>query len=424
MAKTKSSTKKTANRAPNYTGSIKKRDENLWEGQYYHDNKRKSTYGNTEDEVRVKLNTIYAQILENKFIPGSMETVAHWLNEWLDKYAGPTTKATTYISYEGYVRNHVIPYIGHIKLKNLKHEKVQAFFTHLAQNGRKDRKQGGLALKTIRNIRNMLSQAFNKAISLELMVTNPVVGVKLHKADPKEARVFDEEEFQILVKFCENYEHPVAKAIIVLLYTGIRKGEMLGLMWPRVNFSDPHIKIRKSLTRISHPTKKNAHEYIRVDTWAGAENKTGLYLGSIKTQKGNRTIPLAKKAKKALEWLRNYHERMQELADNVAEEFNPHRFVLVNELGRPLDPKYLEEWFKNILKLAGVEDANLHATRHTFATRALAKSKDIKAVSELLGHANTSTTYNMYVHTFDDAKKKVVGYLDEEDDQDSCDDDE
>lgn len=298
MAKTKSSTKKTANRAPNYTGSIKKRDENLWEGQYYHDNKRKSTYGNTEDEVRVKLNTIYAQILENKFIPGSMETVAHWLNEWLDKYAGPTTKATTYISYEGYIRNHVIPYIGHIKLKNLKHEKVQAFFTHLAQNGRKDRKEGGLALKTIRNIRNMLSQAFNKAISLELMVTNPVVGVKLHKADPKEARVFDEEEFQILVKFCENYEHPVAKAIIVLLYTGIRKGEMLGLMWPRVNFSDPHIKIRKSLTRISHPTKKMHMNIFGLTLGLAQKIKPDYIWAPLKLKKEIVPFRLRKKQKK------------------------------------------------------------------------------------------------------------------------------
>jgi len=78
------------------------------------------------------------------------------------------------------------------------------------------------------------------------------------------------------------------------------------------------------------------------------------------------------------------------------EAVNPMRFVLCNEHGRPLDPKYFEDWFNKFVRDAGLEPANIHSTRHTFATKALQKTNDINSVSDILGHALPSTTLNMY----------------------------
>jgi len=81
-------------------------------------------------------------------------------------------------------------------------------------------------------------------------------------------------------------------------------------------------------------------------------------------------------------------------------------------LGRPLDPKYFEDWFSKFVKDAGLEPTNIHATRHTFATKALQMTQDINSVSDILGHALPSTTLNMYGHTFDDRKKKIMEMFD------------
>ena len=88
--------------------------------------------------------------------------------------------------------------------------------------------------------------------------------------------------------------------------------------------------------------------------------------------------------------------------------FNPFGFILCNEQGHPFDTKCFEEGFKKYLSIANLREINVHATRHTFATEALLKTTDIVTVSEILGHAAPSTTLNMYGHTFDERKRKLM----------------
>ncbi len=390
---------------PDHTGYIRQRKNGSWEGQYLYDGVLKSVYGKTEDEVREKVNKIYAEILAGTFIGGSTDTVAFWLSKWLKEYAQPTIRPSTYTNYETNIRRHINPSFGHIKLKNLKPDRIQQFFNEKAVTGRCDGREGGLSPKTLLNIRNMLSEAFTQACTNKLMAYNPVAGIKLPSPKYKEQRVLNDGEAERLSRIAEQSSHPVAKGIVLLLNCGLRKGELLGLGWDHVSFSEGSINVKRNLTRMKHP-KRAQPEYSRVDVWAKKGNKTGLYLGPVKTQKGNRKIYLPKKALLALQDLKAWQES---LAGGVAiESVNPMRFVLCNELGRPLDPKYFEDWFIKFVKDAGLEPANIHATRHTFATKALQKTQDINSVSDILGHALPSTTLNMYGHTFDDRKKKIM----------------
>ena len=396
-------------KSPDYTGYIRQRRNGSWEGQYLYDGVLKSVYGKTEDEVREKINKIYSEILAGTFIGGSTDTVGFWLNKWLKDYVQPTVRMSTYTNYEANIRRHVNPSFGHIKLKNLRPDKVQQFFNEKAMSGRCDGKEGGLSPKTLLNIRNMLHEAFNQACTNKMMAFNPVVGIKLPSSKHTEQRVLNDLEAEKLSQIAESSEHPVAKGIVLLLNCGLRKGELLGLCWDSVNISDGSITIRKNLTRMTHP-KKPQTEYTRVDTRARKGTKTGLYLGPVKTHKGNRKIYLPKKALRAILDLKAWQQTLAGDAD--IKTANPKGFVLCNELGRPLDPKYFEDWFYKFVKEAGLEPANIHATRHTFATKALQMTQDINSVSDILGHALPSTTLNMYGHTFDDRKKKIMEMFD------------
>jgi integrase len=390
---------------PDYTGYIRQRKNGSWEGQYIYDGVLKSVYGKTEDEIREKINKIYAEILSGTFIGGSTDTLAYWLNKWLKEYVQPTVRPSTYTNYETNIRRHVNPSIGHIKLKNLKPDKIQQFFNEKAVSGRCDGKEGGLAPKTLLNIRNMLNEAFNQACTNRVMAFNPVVGIKLPTQKHTEQRVLNDSEADKLSRIAEQSSHPVAKGIVLLLNCGLRKGELLGLRWENVSLSEESISIRKNLTRMKHP-KQALPEYSRVDMWAKKANKTGLYLGPVKTHKGNRKIYLPKKALQAIKDLKAWQIDLAK--GGATPSVNPMGFVLCNELGRPLDPKYFEDWFIKFVNEAGLESANIHATRHTFATKALQMTQDINSIADILGHALPSTTLNMYGHTFDDRKKKIM----------------
>ena len=88
--------------------------------------------------------------------------------------------------------------------------------------------------------------------------------------------------------------------------------------------------------------------------------------------------------------------------------FNPHELVFYTEEGHPFEAKVLEDGFQKILAEFHLKSINIHATMHTFATKALQKAMDIITVSEILGHAKPSTTLDMYGHTFDDRKRALM----------------
>ena len=112
----------------NGEGSISKRTDGRYMGRYTVNGKRKAVYGTTHEEARQKLNEKLNQISKGTYIEPGKDTVASWLWEWLVTYAFPTVKQSTYVSYEGYVRIHLIPELGDVKLTALTREQLQRFF--------------------------------------------------------------------------------------------------------------------------------------------------------------------------------------------------------------------------------------------------------------------------------------------------------
>ena len=392
-----------AKKRANGEGTIRQRKDGRWEGLYTVNYKRKSVYGKTQAEVRKKLNEILNDINNGMYVENTNITLGAWLDEWLEVYAKPSVKLSTYGSYEGYIRNHIKPEIGKIKLSALRADILQKFVNQKLVNGRCDKmkdvntnklvtKKGGLSEKTIKNMYNMIHSALKQAYKNGLVNQNVSELINLPKQKRNEMRVLSLEEQKALQLAVQDERLGIG--IILSLFTGIRLGELLGLKFEDIDFENKTITIRRTLNRLK--------------IYDNSEKKTDIVIGEPKTNKAKRTIPLQDFL---VPLLKSHRAKMRTEQIKVANLYINDGFVMCNEFGKHLEPTTYQKFFKNMLKTAGIQDTNFHTLRHTFATRALESGFDVKVLADILGHADASTTLNKYAHALPDHKKSSMEKL-------------
>ena len=179
--------------------------------------------------------------------------------------------------------------------------------------------------------------------------------------------------------------------------TGLRLGELLGLQWKDVNKKEHCIHIRRTLGRLQKVDEKG-----RLVQKSAGVTSTEIVVRSPKSDLSKRKIPLFDELWKDL---MAYKEKQDALKDTLGKAYHDEDYVFATPLGAACDPKVYQTLFKRVVADAGIEPTNFHALRHTFATRALESGMDIKVLSTILGHAQASTTLNLYAHALPDHKK-------------------
>ena len=383
-----------AKRKANKEGSIVKRSDGRYMGRYTLNGKRLAVYGATFEEVRVRLTEILSKIDRGERVGQSNMTFSKWLREWLVAYALPTVKQSSYISYESYVRLHLEPMLGKTKLSALNVETMQRFFNHKYKG---DDGNKPLSPKSLRNIYNMLHNCLDQAVINGHLSINPVDGVKLPTAPHREMPILTLEEQAALQYASLNSDTLAAFGIIFTVSTGLRFGEMLGLQWDDVDYTNHTIKIKRTVGRL-----QKVDESGRLVSREDGGTTTEIVSRAPKSKNSKRTIPLFPKV---WEDLMAYRERQREMLGENGVMMLSTTPVFSTPTGLVSEPRTYEDLFKRTLKEANVSDINFHALRHTFATRALEAGMDIKVLSSILGHAQASTTLNFYAHALPDHKK-------------------
>ena len=375
----------------NGEGSIVKRKDGRYMARYTMDNKRYAIYGSTFEEVRVQLTETLSNVDKGSHIVPTGHTVSQWLREWLITYALPTVKQSTYISYESYVRLHLEPAFSTTKLTTLSIEQLQRFF---------NQKQRTLSVKSLRNIYNMLHACLNQAVINGHLMRNPIMGVKLPSAPKKEISILSPTEQVALHTAAAASNTLSAFGIIFTLSTGIRLGEMLGLQWGDVDHFNHTIRIRRTVGRLQ---KIDASGHL-IPKVPGVPT-TEIVARSPKSINARRIIPLFSQV-----WddLMIYRDKQEKMLRAQGLSVTPGTPIFSTQTGIFYEPRTYEDLFKRTLKAAGVQDINFHALRHTFATRALEAGMDIKVLSSILGHAQASTTLNLYAHALPDHKRQSM----------------
>ena len=316
-------------------------------------------------------------------------TLGEWLDRWYALYAEPFLKPSTLVSYDCYIKKHIKPTIGDVKLSDIDGNFLQSYFNEQYKSGRID-KNGGLSEKTLYNIRMMLHAVFRKAYENDMIKKNYVEHITLPKVFRKEMRVLTTEEQAKVQHVLSSEQDEYTFGILLCLYTGMRVGELSALKWKNVDTINKTIKIRATLQRV-------------MITDSDIGQKTKLILGTPKSQSSVRDIPITESVISEINRHKNYISRTL-----GTEALDLEHFVISRRYGYPIEPRTMQDAFKRVLKKANIADANFHALRHTFATRALEAGIDFKVLSQLLGHADISTTMNRYVHVLDDKKRTAM----------------
>lgn len=333
-------------------------------------------YGKQRREVQEKLAEVVSSRAAGTFVEPSKLTTGEWFRRWLTDYKKMRLRAKTYESYESMARLYIIPSVGHIPLKELRPDHLQALYRRM--------KDAGKSARTIRYLHAILHAGLNQALQNGLVARNAADATKPPAQEQKGVKILSPDEEHIFVEALK--EERLAAVFILCLNAGLRRGEVLALKWDDVDFQRKEIRIKASLSR----TKE-----------------TGIEVGAPKTKASIRTVPLNSIAYRAL---REHKKQQNEEKLRLGDAYNNQGFVFANELGGPIEPRNLERSFYRIINRTGLK-INLHGLRHTFASRLIEKGADPKTVAELLGHTTVTMTLNSYTHPTSDRKREAVALL-------------
>ena len=293
-----------------------------------------------------------------------------WLGNNRLKY-----KDSTLIKYEQLIKHHILPMLGDVALSDMNSLLINQFLLFKLENGRVDQ-QGGLNPSYVRSIMLIINSALNYA-ALEGWCATMKTPICRPVAAKNEIRIIDMKEQRQLETYIMKHLDLTGVGILLSLYAGLRIGEICALSWDDVDLENRVIFVRHTLSRV-----KRSNSYY-------------LGLERPKTNSSLREIPIPSSLFSVL-------ERIRARSDS--------KFV-ISTSDTFLNPRTFEYRYHKLLKQAGVTDINFHALRHTFATRCIQAGVDIKSLSEVLGHSNTSITLNIYVHSSMEMKREQMEKL-------------
>lgn len=372
-------------------GSIRKRPDGRWEARYTtgFDHKtgrqiQRSIYGKTQKEVRQKLNQVTAEIDSGDYLEPSGMKLRDWLDSWLADYSGDK-KYSTMKHYRAACETHIKPHLGDVPLSKLNAVMVQKFYNSLShpEDGEK-----ALSPKTVKNVHGILSKAMSQAVRNGLIKFNPCEGAVLPKVSKKEIRPLSNEQVKGLLELADSDEvYGILLKLIVL--TGLREAEAMGLTWDCVDFEKGTILVNKQLQK-------------------RPKSAGGMVFSSLKNGKPR----LLRPAPYVMQLLRQRQEqqRQQRLeAGEAWEEWHDAQvkgsLVFTTLTGSYLSPQTVYNHFKVMAAKLGVPNARVHDLRHTFAVLSLENGDDIKTVQGNLGHATAAFTLDVYGHVSDSMQK-------------------
>ena len=243
-----------------------------------------------------------------------------------------------------------------------------------------------LSSSTVKNTHAVLSSALKQAIKWNILFRNPAELVDLPRTTKNEEKTLTPEQAMQFIEACTYSRMKVL--FTLMLSTGIRPGEALGLKWDDIDFNTNNITINRSLSR---PGGK----------WL---------LVPPKTHKARRSIPLPSVV--MLDLKEHRDNQNEEKANSNDRTYNDHGFVFVTQTGEPFsDRNIIRTYFKPLLKNEGLPDIKLYGLRHTCATLLLSYGENIKVVSERLGHADKALTLRTYAHVLPNMQEEATSKL-------------
>ena len=349
---------------------------------------RKCWKSQKQSEVKAKLAEFKKQLLLNGTeMATENKTFRQFAEEWLTVVLKPKLKPTSFERKVVTLRNQVYKHIGAVPIEKLTHSQIQKMVNSLSDSG--------LSYSTVKKAYEAVSACVRYYRIKTSTSFNPCEGITLPEQKRKESsdiRFFTDEERKLIVneatrKFSNGVSaYRLGWAYVLLLYSGLRVGELCALTWKDIDFEERTIKVYK-----------NAVEYAERDD-NGKSRSVLKTQNSTKTRSGMRTLPMTQKAFDALSELQKVTGKYE--------------YIITSSNGQRIRPSRLGQTFSLILSAIDMDRVGLHTLRHTFATMLFNNGCEVKVVSDLLGHSNTKITENIYIHLIQQQKVKAIQSID------------
>ena len=243
----------------NGEGNIRKRKDGRWEGRYVagHDENgkaiRKNVLGRTQAEVKAKLKKAIEASQSLDVARADEYTVGSWLKLWYELYSKPNIREATQERYWNHIRYHIIPEIGSVKLSKLTGRQVQKMYNDVRDHGRvkkgpNDKRSSSLTASYIKSLHRMLHMALERAVKEQLILRNPCDDVILPREEKKEMKILKPEN--IGAYLAEAEKRDVLPMFFLELCSGLRKGELIALLWTDLDVERQTISVSKQAVRV------------------------------------------------------------------------------------------------------------------------------------------------------------------------------
>jgi integrase len=368
---------------------------------------RKYVYGKTREQVHARWVELHREASRGPVLT-RVPTVGQFLERWLVEVVAPNLAPLTYATYEGHVRNYLVPGLGEVRLDRLSVGQLQAWLNKLPTTCQccahsRDEGRGRCCSvgnccraypspRTVRDVRTVLRSALSSAVREELVSRNVAALVKVPAQRKRKVVPWSSEEARGFLESARTDSDPLYAAYVLVLVLGMRKGEVLGLTWPAVDLTRGELVVDRQLQRV----------------------RRELVLRETKTAASDAELPMPDLVVSALR-----ERRSRQAADRDAAGVawrvlpaGPH-LVFTGRYGTPVDPRTLNRRFTARCEAAGVRRLTVHDARRTCATLLVDLGVHPRVIMRVLRHADFAVTMEVYAKASSEATREALRRLGE-----------
>jgi len=339
------------------------------------------TFHGTKRAAQNELARLVSQANAGDAIEPSKLTLREYLRNWMNNAEAVAISAKTAERYRQLIDRQIIPYLGAIVLQRLRAANVVSWHTKLLHEGRHD--GDPLSPRTVGHAHRVLRKALADACRGELLTRNPAALVQPPKADTEEMQILSAEQVRGVLGGLKGT--PIFAPVVLLLSTGMRRGELMALRWGDIDLEAGKLKVERSVE------KTKVH---------------GLREKAPKTRHGRRTISLPPIA---IEALRGHRRKQLEIRVALGMGKLPDEHPVFGTYdGKLRDPDRITQDWKRYAESRGLPRVTLHALRHSHASALIAAGQDVLTISRRLGHGSPNVTLAVYGHVFDKSDERAA----------------
>lgn len=365
--------------------NIYKRKDGRWEGRYPRERTDAGkivygyvyakTYREVREKLREKASSHYAKTTAQDSADSNVFSVI--ADDWYENIKLQIRESTRN-KYQNMLTSYILPFYADLRLDQITYDVIEGHCRQLLSTGGK--RGTGLSAKTVTDVLSVVRNIFKFAIKKGMNVPCDGSAIQV-KSNTKPMRILSKKEQERLCRYVLSNPDPYNIGILLCLFTGVRVGELCALRWEDISFTEQTLHVSRTLQRVQNKSEKGA--------------KTKIVITTPKSACSIRIIPLPEELSRIL----------------IVYKQTAEGYLLTNDEIRFVEPRMMQNRFKNVLKLCNIAPANFHALRHTFATRCVELGFEIKSLSEILGHATVNITMNRYVHPTFEMKQENMQKL-------------